>query len=315
MKISFITTVFNEGDSIMDLLESLNVQTLIPDEIVVVDGGSTDNTLSVISNFKFQNKKVKVRVLTIKGNRSVGRNFAIKNSTGDIIIVSDAGCELDKNWIKNITKPFENSSVDVVAGYYKGLTKNIFEKSLIPYVFVMPDRIDSNNFLPATRSMAFKKSVWEKIGGFSERYSHNEDYVFARNLREKKFNIFFEKSAIVYWHPPKTLIKVFIMFLRFAYGDSEAKIYRPKAMLVLVRYLIALLFTAVLIISHSLFVLFSISLAMLGYILWAILKNYKYVNNYLGFIYLPLFQFLSDFAVIIGTCLGTIKRIGNSSSI
>ena len=53
MKISFVTTVFNEEKTINKLLDSIKKQTVYPDEVIIVDGGSTDNTLSVISNFQF----------------------------------------------------------------------------------------------------------------------------------------------------------------------------------------------------------------------------------------------------------------------
>ena len=49
---TLITTVLNEEETIGDFLKSLSSQTKLPDEIIIVDGGSTDKTLSIISNFK-----------------------------------------------------------------------------------------------------------------------------------------------------------------------------------------------------------------------------------------------------------------------
>lgn len=125
-------------------------------------------------------KNIDFKLFFKKGNRAVGRNEAIERATGEVVLCSDAGNILNKNWIKNISEPFYDSKVDVVAGYYRSLSKNVFQKCLAPYVLVMEDRVDPKNFLPATRSIAFRKAVWEKIGGFPEEYSHNEDYVFAQ---------------------------------------------------------------------------------------------------------------------------------------
>ena len=105
MKIAFICTVFNEEKSIEDLLISLESQSLKPDEVIISDGGSSDNTLGKILEFQKQSK-LKIKVISAKGNRSVGRNAAIKNTNSEIVAISDAGCILNKNWLKNVTAPF-----------------------------------------------------------------------------------------------------------------------------------------------------------------------------------------------------------------
>lgn len=315
MKTSFIATVFNEEESVLDLLKSLNSQILYPTEVIIVDGGSTDNTLSAISNFQFSNfnKKIRIRVIVKKGNRSVGRNEAIRNSTGDIIACSDAGCILDKDWLKNIVKPFIDPKVDVVAGYYKGLAKNAFEKALVPFALVMEDKLDANNFLPATRSVAFRKSVWKSVGGFDEKFSNNEDYVFARKLKKIGAKILFAKNAVVFWKPRKNLKEAFVMFYRFAKGDAESGIMRPKAAFILGRYTVGFLVLFLLLYTQSLFLAVTILVLFINYVLWAALKNYNYVDNLLSVFYLIALQFLSDFAVIVGTFSGSTNRLGKRS--
>lgn len=309
MKTSFITTVFNEEKTIDLLMETLLNQIQYPKEVIIMDGGSKDKTIEKIKEYKnkFKEKGMVFLLLEKKGNRSIGRNEAIEQSTGDIIVCADAGCRLDKNWVRNIIKPFSDNKVDVVAGYYKGEARNIFQKCIVPYVLVMPERVNPENFLPATRSMAFKKSVWEKIEGFDEKLSHNEDYDFARRIKKNNYNITFAKNAVVYWSPPNSIFKTFIMFFRFAYGDIEAKIYRPKALLVIGRYFLGSVLFVIQIYTHSLFLLILIIVLVFNYTIWAIVKNYQYVKNIRAFFYLPLIQIISDFAVIIGTMLGFLK--------
>lgn len=311
MRTSFISTVFNEEKTIIKLLDSLLIQSRIPDEIIIVDGGSTDNTLSVISSFKSQisGKKIKFKIIQKKGNRSVGRNEAIRNTKGNIILCSDAGCVLDKNWVKNITKPFINSKCEVVAGYYKAKVTNVFEKCVVPYVLVMPDQVDPKNFLPATRSIAFKKEVWKKIGGFDKKFSHNEDYVFARKIKQHGFNIVFAKDAIAYWISRSSVIDAFVMFFRFALGDSEAEIYRPKVLFLFARYgiILILIFFGVLLKINNLIFL-SIFLGVL-YVLWSIIKNYKYVMDIRAIVILPVLQIISDIAVLLGTVIGIVSTL------
>lgn len=310
MKISFITTVYNEEKTIDVFLDSLLEQTQLPDEIIIVDGGSRDNTINkIVQKAKqIQHKKIKFTLIEKEGNRSVGRNEAITHAKGEIIVCSDAGNRLDKQWLEYIVKPFVHRSTDVVAGYYNGVAHTVWQKALIPYVLVMPDKIDPDNFLPATRSMAFKKSIWQKMGGFPEEYAHNEDYVFARKLRDTHIKITFVKDAVVNWLPPRTIRQTFRMFWRFAYGDIEAGIVRPKVIFIFFRYLLALCLLGIALNSHVGWLYAVIVFFFIAYVFWAINKNYRYVHSVHALYLLPFLQFLSDAAVMSGSCSGFLQR-------
>jgi glycosyltransferase involved in cell wall biosynthesis len=310
MKISFITTIYNEEKTIEAFLDSLFMQTRHPDEIIIVDGRSTDLTVKKIKEIRVKNKgyKGKFEVIIKKGNRSVGRNEAITCARGDIIVCSDSGNTLDKDWIKNIAEPFKNKFVDVVAGYYEGIAKNVFQKCVIPYALVMPDRVDSNNFLPATRSVAFRKAIWEKAGKFNEKFSHNEDYAFAKALQKIHAHIVFRKDAIVYWKPRNTFREAFIMMYRFAYGDAQARILRPKVILVFLRYLMGIILLVLFFITKSYFILTILGLILILYLVWAVQKNYRYVKQWEAIFILPALQFVADWAVLKGTALGLFGR-------
>lgn len=326
MKTTLITTVLNEEDSILQFLESIKNQSRKPDEIVIVDGGSKDATVSKISAFQFPITKVKI--IKKNGNRSVGRNAAIQASSNEIIAVADAGCILEKHWLEKIVKPFEKRDVDVVSGYYKGKAETVFQKCVIPYALVMPDKLGKPSlrfsaspailkvkpsvFLPATRSMAFKKSVWKKVGGFNEKLSHNEDYAFAKSLQKMNAHIVFEKSAVVSWTPRSNLISFYTMIRRFAYGDAEAGIYRPKVILIFLRYVIGLSLLGYVVLGKQYVLLQLLYILVLGYLVWVVWKNYKYVKSSIAFFYLPLLQLTSDVAVIVGTtkgCIHSLKKV------
>lgn len=313
MKITFIMTVLNEEKTIELLLRSILFQSKRPDEIIIVDGGSKDKTLDLIKNWiakiRSGDFRKRIKIIVKEGNRSIGRNEAVKRASNEIIVCSDSGCILDKNWIKNITSPFKNEKTDVVAGYYKGLVESVFEKSLIPYILIMPDKLNPKIFLPSARSMAFKKDIWKKVGGFPTNLSSNEDYFFAKKLKRYGANITFRRNAIVNFLPRKNLLEAFVMFFNYAMGDSESGIVRPKVVFIFIRYVLTLWFIIYAYYFRLFFIVEVIFYILLLYIVWAILKNYKYVQDREGLVFLPLIQITSDIAVITGSTLGFFKGL------
>lgn len=310
MKISFITTVFNEEKTVSKFLDSLLAQSKLPDEVVVVDGESSDSTVAKIKNEKLRmkNKNSKFKILVKLGNRAVGRNEAIKKATGDIIVCSDAGCILDKSWLKKIVEPFKDPEIDVVSGYYKPITNNVFEKCLAAYTCVMPDRINPDTFLPSSRSIAFKKSVWQKVGGYPEHLDTCEDLVFAKKLKNTGCKFKTRVDAIVYWPQRKNLKDAAMQFYRYAQGDGRARYIRPQTPLLFLRYLVGISLLIALFVSRSPFILYLISVILFLYLLWSVGKNFKYVKHGQAIFILPILQFTADFAVMAGFLKGLFKK-------
>src|SRR5687767_12515658 len=100
--ISLIATVLNEGSNIHRLMETIQRQTRQPDEIIIVDGGSQDDTMAILNSYT---GKLPLRVIVQPdSNISRGRNIALKAAKGDIIAITDAGVRLNDDWLERITQ-------------------------------------------------------------------------------------------------------------------------------------------------------------------------------------------------------------------
>src|SRR5215207_1729602 len=148
-------------------MDSLAAQTRKPDEVVIVDGGSCDNTVALLEEYA---QRLPLRVFVEPGaNISKGRNQAIERALGDIIAITDAGVVLEANWLEEITRPLlENSSLQVVGGFFQADVQTVFEAAMGATVLPLIDEIDTATFLPSSRSIALRKAAWERIGGYPE---------------------------------------------------------------------------------------------------------------------------------------------------
>lgn len=304
-EVTIIVTILNEEQTITALIRSFAEQTVQPVGVVIVDGGSSDRTRVVVQDCINRYKNIRIHFATRPGNRSVGRNFAVEQSSTNLIACTDAGCVPEADWLENLLKTYEATKKPVVAGYYKGNYESLFQKAVIPYALVMPDAVDEKNFLPATRSLLFEKSVWEELGGFDESLGDNEDYAFAKLLEKREIPIAFAVDAVVTWQPRKTLGDFYNMIFRFARGDIQAKIVRPKVVLIFVRYVIATVTFLVLSLHQLSNGIIFLLVALFIYSSWAVLKNLRYVGS--AWFWLPILQICSDIAVMGGSITGLQK--------
>jgi glycosyltransferase involved in cell wall biosynthesis len=304
--ISVIVTVLNEEETIYLLLDALRKQTAKAQEIIITDGGSHDATCERIKEFKSKNPHLHIALIHKNGNRSTGRNAAIEKAQSQWIAITDAGCIPHENWLEELAKEAKKHSTKefAVSGYYDAYAKTPFQEAVVPYVLVMPDKINPQKFLPATRSMLITKQTWQKVSGFDESLSDNEDYAFAHALKKAHVEMSFTEHAKVTWLPPRNVKQFTRMIFRFARGDVQAGIWRPKVVFLFVRYLflICILSMALFFQSPLPLLFFFLSIGFVLYSLWAIKKNMRYVPH--GWYWLPVLQFVADGAVMSGSLAG-----------
>ena len=119
-----ICTMKNEQDRIGELIEALTSQTLIPNEIIFVDGGSSDGTLRVVQDLA-ERLSLPIRVLEVpNANIAAGRNIAIQQVQHEFVLCVDAGSRPDRNYCRALMGTFADSpDVDLVSGIYHAAVK------------------------------------------------------------------------------------------------------------------------------------------------------------------------------------------------
>ena len=220
-RVSQICTVKNEEATIDALLTSFLSQTRPPDEIIIVDGGSVDSTREIIGSYIREGAPFRL-ILSEGANIAQGRNIAIKSSSHEIIASTDAGCQLETTWLERIIRPFEEDpTIDVVSGAYRYIGTTPFEQAAARIISLRMPMIDGV-ILPASRSIAFKKSAWKKVHGYPEHLRFAEDTTFDYNLKMGGCKFGEAKDAVVVEKTRKNAQDLFTQYFNYSKWDMIA---------------------------------------------------------------------------------------------
>lgn len=223
-KVALVVTVLDEAGAIHDLLQGIDEQTRPPDEIVIFDGGSTDGTFEALQ--RWAEDKSSAEVVSSPGaNIAAGRNAAISKTSAPIIAVTDAGARPRPAWLKELTAPLVGGRADVAMGFYEPKMGSSFQR--ISSCLNIPDaaEVSSEKFMPSSRSIAFKREVWEKAGGYPEWLDVGEDMYFNFRVLEAGFSREFVAGALVTWELRSDLKGFLRQYYRYARGDGLADMY------------------------------------------------------------------------------------------
>jgi len=222
VKVSLVSTVLDAGGHLDGFLDTLAAQTRPPDEVVVVDGGSTDGTLERLREVEG------ITVVVEPGaNIARGRNLAIAAATHDVIAVTDADCELEPDWLERLLEPIE-AGADVSMGAYRPIADRLLHRCMAAVNLPDPEEWNEATFMPSGRSVAFRREAIDAAGGYPEWLAIGEDMYVDHRWRELGMDMRLARGAVVHWPLRPNLASTWIQYFRYARGDAIAGMYPER---------------------------------------------------------------------------------------
>jgi glycosyltransferase involved in cell wall biosynthesis len=232
--ISVVVPVLDDREGMKELLKALAAQSRLPDECILVDGGSTDGTLELLRSWR---APFPLQVIRRPGrNIAAARNAGVNAAAYEWIASTDAGCRPVRGWLAAIDAARGTS--DFVAGVVEIEPKAPLERVLAlthypsaaeldhPSLWIrISHRLFGRGYVQDRGGggyMAFSRAAWRAVGGFPEDVYAGEDRAFTSAVVHAGLRATRSADAAVKWHPPATWAGNANMFYRYSRGDIRS---------------------------------------------------------------------------------------------
>lgn len=251
--VSVVIPCYNEERFIGKVLENLAGQYEAERyEIVVVDGMSTDRTRRVVAEFMDRHPEVQIRILDNPArNIPTGLNIAIREARHEIIIRMDAHSVPSQNYVSRCVEALSRPEGVAVVGMPWRIAASagtIAARAIVPAVshpFGIGDakyRLASSSaeFVDTVPFGAFRKTLWQELGGFNEELLANEDYDFHYRVRLRGGRVLLDPSGHSVYFARPTFRELAAQYFR--YGRWKAQMVKLHPRSIKPRQLVAPLF-------------------------------------------------------------------------
>jgi len=192
--VSIIIPAYNAERTLRECIVAVQQQTWEGRiaQIVVVNDGSTDNTLKIAYTFPYPN----VYTISVSnGGVAKATNLGIKNTAHDVVIRLDSDVILEPDWLSKIMPWFDDPKVGAVSGFVECGNKSLIGRIMGYHLELRLSRMPQYPWTLWGANTAYRRSVLDKIGLFDEKLRASEDVDISHRIREAGYLLVLEKQA------------------------------------------------------------------------------------------------------------------------
>jgi GT2 family glycosyltransferase len=220
--VSLVVPVKDEAATVETLLLSIRSQVRQPDEVVIVDGGSSDATVADVLRLTGDDARYRL-VEAGPSTPGQGRNVGIAAARSEWVALTDAGIELDPHWLDRLVRMVEHDpALDVVYGSFATARRTFFEQCAdLAYVTPLAASPVGPVRSRSVASCLLRKEAWRSAGGFPDLRAA-EDLLFMRRLDALGGRAAVAPEARATWQLQPTPGLTFRRFRRYSMHNALA---------------------------------------------------------------------------------------------
>jgi glycosyltransferase involved in cell wall biosynthesis len=196
MKIDVIIPTYNSAHFITEAISSVQTQTYAPEQIIIVDDGSTDDTESIISDLRHASTVPLMYIKKENGGPNSARNVGLAHATAELVAFLDADDRWGPTKLAQQVALFEqdiDGTLGLVYGNYKVIDTAGADRPDVPTVKLDPlvrgyafaALLPGNLILGSASNVLIRRSVFETVGMFDETLRIGEDWDMWLRIAEK----------------------------------------------------------------------------------------------------------------------------------
>lgn len=237
--VSIIVPARNEENNIENAITCISKSNYPIDnyEIIAVNDRSKDNTLKILDKLALSIPNLKIINISEanKNNNLRGKpgalDYGINISKGELILMTDADCEVNPKWISTIVKYFSNPKVNIVSAYTTLKGDRIFDKiQAVQWVYLhkMASAGPAFNYPLGCfgTNLAIRRNIYKEIGGYSKiPFSITEDYALLKTIMKMGgiATYITNPDAVVETNPCKSFPDLVSQLRRWGRGGLDLK--------------------------------------------------------------------------------------------
>lgn len=225
LETSIVIRSFNEEKHIGRVLEAVHSQDHRADEVILVDSGSTDNTVEIARRYCKEIVRIQSRDFTFGYSLNVG----CKHARGrNIVILSAHAIPTDDQWLKHLVRGLSDESVAMVYGRHVGAPETKFsERRDFEATFGLDRTKGRKTTVYANNAnAAIPRSLWDEHH-FDEYLTGLEDIAWAKYFVDRGYRVVYEPDAAVYHIHEESSHQVFNRYRREAVAAREIGLESP----------------------------------------------------------------------------------------